>query len=65
VRLAGCYVEGDDGTVFVTSQVDLGGKTASRTTERMVKRLLELRPFTPSEPLRTAPPFSPLQRRPC
>src|SRR5208337_3007507 len=43
VRLAGGDVEGYDETVFVANQVDLGAKTTSRTPQRMVKRLLDLR----------------------
>ena len=59
MRLASRDVEGDDGTVFVTSQVDLGGKTASRTTKHMVKRLLELRPLAPPSRCELLPLFPP------
>jgi hypothetical protein len=69
VRLPGRNMEGNDGTVFVTNQMDLGGKAAARAPQRMVKRLLHLRLLTPSQPLRTpvalsgsASLFSPLQR---
>ena len=44
---------------FVTDQVDLGRKTAARTTQRMVNWLLELRRLRPPsnrEPLPLFPP---------
>jgi hypothetical protein len=63
MRLAGRDVEGQDGTMFVTNQVDLGSKAATRTTQRMVKWLLELRLLTSSQPPPTGPPFFPLPQR--
>ena len=65
MRLTGGDVEGHDGTVLVTSQVDLGGEAAARTTQRMIKRLLKLRLFASPQPPRTAPPLFPPRRRPC
>jgi hypothetical protein len=59
VRLAGGDVEGYDETVFVANQVDLGAKTTSRTPQRIVKRLLDLRLLMSSQPPRTAPLFPP------
>jgi hypothetical protein len=64
MRLAGRDVDGNDETMAIRHQVDLGRESAPRTPERMVGRLLQLRPLTSAQPPRTAPPFSPLRRPP-
>jgi hypothetical protein len=45
-------VDGHDETVALTNQVDLRAEATTRTPERMVRRLLELRLLTPAQPSR-------------
>ena len=64
MRLAGRDVDGNDETMAITHQVDLGAESAPRAPERMIMRLLQLRLLTSAQPPRVAPLFSPLRRPP-
>jgi hypothetical protein len=52
MALPRCDVDGNDEAVALTYQVDLRAEAATRTTERMVRWLLELRLLTSAQPSR-------------
>jgi hypothetical protein len=58
-------VDRQNEAVAVTDQVDLGAEAATRTPQRMVKRLLHLRRLAPAQPPRDAAFFFPPRRQPC
>jgi len=57
MRLSGCEMDGDDETVAVADQMDLGAKPAPGPSQRMVRRLLHLRRFWPAQLPRAAGVF--------
>jgi hypothetical protein len=52
VTLPRRHVDANNDPVAITNQMDLGAEAATRTPERMVRWLLQLRLLTPAQPAR-------------